>query len=226
MSVEYDKKKRKVIYMDKKLDIIKRFDNGQSKASISRTLGLNESLARLILSKSNEYTERGEVASTSFSTVQCTINRSSILVEMEYLLITWLEDCNQKWIPIGTNNIMVKAISLFSTLKENKFKGDTTIFSASRGSFEKFKARTRMHNDKLTGEAASANKDTAAKFPACFKKIMEKNKYDDCQIFSIYETGLYLKKMLSRTFLAKNEESQPASRLQSLQRPLNSSVGR
>jgi hypothetical protein len=38
---------------------------------------------------------------------------------MEYLLITWLEDINQKQIPIDTNNIMVKALGLFSLLKEN-----------------------------------------------------------------------------------------------------------
>jgi hypothetical protein len=149
MSVESDKNKRKVITLDTKLDIIKRFDNGQSKASIIRALGLNESTVRLILSKSNEYKEQGKVASTSFS-MRCTRNRSSVLVEMKDLLITWLEDCNQKRIPIGTNNIMGKALSLFSSLKENKSKGDTTIFTASRGWFEKFKARTGMHNAKLT----------------------------------------------------------------------------
>jgi hypothetical protein len=38
MSVESDKKKRKVITLDTKLDIFRRFDNGQSKASISRAL--------------------------------------------------------------------------------------------------------------------------------------------------------------------------------------------
>jgi hypothetical protein len=102
MSVESDKKKRKVITLDMKLDIIKRFDNGQSKASISRALGLSESTVRLILSKSNEYKEEGKVASTSFS-IRCARNRSSILVEMENLLITWLEDCNEKRIPIGTD---------------------------------------------------------------------------------------------------------------------------
>jgi CRISPR/Cas system-associated protein Csm6 len=101
MSVESDKKKSKVITLDTKLDIIKRFDNGQSRASISRALDLDESWVRLILSKSNEYKEQGNVASTSFS-IRCTRNRSSILVEMENLLITWLEDCNQKQIPIGT----------------------------------------------------------------------------------------------------------------------------
>jgi hypothetical protein len=101
MSVESDKKKRKVLTLDTKLDIIRRFDNGQSKASMSRALGLNESAVRLILSKSNEYKEQGKVASTAFS-VRCTRNRSSVLVEMGNLLITWLEDCNQKLIPIGT----------------------------------------------------------------------------------------------------------------------------
>jgi hypothetical protein len=93
MSVESDKKKRKVITLDTKLDIIKRFDNGQSKASMSRALGLSGSTVRLIVSKSNEYKEQG---------IRCTRNRSSILVEMENLLINWLEDCNQKRIPIGT----------------------------------------------------------------------------------------------------------------------------
>jgi hypothetical protein len=102
MSVESDKKKRKVITLNTKLGIIKRFDNGQSKASISRALGFNESTVRLILSKSSEYKEEGKVASTSLS-IRCTRNRSSILVEMENLLITWLEDCNQKRIPIGTD---------------------------------------------------------------------------------------------------------------------------
>jgi transposase-like protein len=101
MSVEPDKKKRKVITSDTKLDIIKRFDNGQSKASISRALGLNQSMVRLILSKSNEYKEQGKVTSTSFS-IRCTRNRNFILVEMENLLITWLEYCNKKRIPVCT----------------------------------------------------------------------------------------------------------------------------
>jgi hypothetical protein len=105
MSVKSDKEKRKIITLDTKLDINKPSDNGQSKASISRTLGLNEPPVRLILSRSNEYTEQGKFASTSPST-QCTRNRSSIAVEMDYLLIIWLEDCNQKWILIGTNSIM------------------------------------------------------------------------------------------------------------------------
>lgn len=94
MSVESDNK-CEVITLDMKLDIIERFDNGQSKESISRALGLNESTVWLILSKSNEYTEQSKVPSAS-SSMQCTTNRSFVLVEMECLLIIWLEDCKPK----------------------------------------------------------------------------------------------------------------------------------
>jgi hypothetical protein len=104
MSVESDKKKREVITLDTKFDIIKLFENGESKASISRALGLSGSTVRLIVSKSNEYKEQGKVAAISFS-IRCARNRSSILVEMEKLVITWLEDCNQERIPIGTIGI-------------------------------------------------------------------------------------------------------------------------
>jgi hypothetical protein len=89
---------------------------------------------------------------------------------MVNLLITWLEDCNQKRIPTGINNIMGKALSLFSSFKENKFKGDTTIFSASRGRFQKFEAGTGMRNAKLTVRRTPENGIS------CYRKMYEEKK--------------------------------------------------
>jgi hypothetical protein len=66
-----NKKKCKVINLHTKLHIIKRFDNGQSKASISMAPGLYESTVQQILSKSKEHIQQGKVSSTSFS-MQCT----------------------------------------------------------------------------------------------------------------------------------------------------------
>jgi hypothetical protein len=42
-------------------------------------------------------------------------------------------------------------------VKEKKLKGDSKIFSTSRGWFEKYKVQTRMNNARLLGEAVSAN---------------------------------------------------------------------
>jgi hypothetical protein len=52
MSVEYDRKKCKAVTSDTKPDVIKRFVNGQSKASMSRAQGISESSV-LIPAQSN-----------------------------------------------------------------------------------------------------------------------------------------------------------------------------
>jgi hypothetical protein len=169
MSLESDRKKYEVLTLERKFDIIKRFYNCQSKASVGRALGISASAVRLIVTKFNEYKEQGKVAPSSFS-IRCIRNRSSILVEMVNLLINWLDDCDQKRIPICTNNTMIKALSLFSSFKENKFKEDTTIFSASRGRFGKFKARTGMHNVKLTVRRTVENGIS------CYRKMYEEKR--------------------------------------------------
>lgn len=104
--------KRKVISLGTKLDIIKRFDNGENKAYISRALGLSQSTVRAILSKASKYREKGKTT-FALSSMQCTRNRSPLMIEIEDLLLTWLEECNQKRIPVHGNNIQLKALSLF-----------------------------------------------------------------------------------------------------------------
>ncbi|XP_023223840.1 tigger transposable element-derived protein 1-like isoform X1 [Centruroides sculpturatus] len=202
------KKKRKVITLDTKLEIIKRFKCVKSKSKIASEFGFNESTIRTILSKSDEYSKQGKVASTSAS-MQCTRNRSAIMVEMEDLLIIWLEDCNQKKIPISGFNIMAKALSLFSRLKETKYKEDNSKFTASKGWLENFKSRAGLKNMKIRGEAKSVNKDSASTFLGELQKIIKENDYDYCQIFNVGETALCWKKMPSRTFIAETDVAQP-----------------
>jgi hypothetical protein len=53
--VEFDKRKCKFITLNTKLEIIKQFDDGQSKANISRVLSFSKPTISLTLSESNEY---------------------------------------------------------------------------------------------------------------------------------------------------------------------------
>jgi hypothetical protein len=39
------------------------------------------------------------------------------MIEMETLLSVWIEDCNQKRIPLSPMTIKTKAFNLFETLK-------------------------------------------------------------------------------------------------------------
>ena len=61
----------------------------------------------------------------------------------------------------------------------------------------------------MTGEAASANNEAAAKYPMELQSIIERGEYSDKQIFNLDETGLYWKHLPSHTFIAQKEKTTP-----------------
>lgn len=68
--------------------------------------------------------------------------------------------------------IQVKAVSLFNSIME-KYEGYLETFSASRGWFGCFQKHSRIHNVRIVGESAVANREAALKFPDDFKKFLK-----------------------------------------------------
>lgn len=69
----------------------------------------------------------------------------------------------------------------------------------------KFKERSNLHNMKVQGVASSADVEAGKMYPCNLAKIINEGLYIKQQIFSVNETVLYQKKMLSRTFIARNQ---------------------
>ena len=114
--------------------------------------------------------------------------------------------------------IQKKALKLHSQFTEGQpgpsTAADAEEFHASNGWFDRFLKRYQLRFGKSHGEAASADTEAAAKYPKDFKKLIEEKGYKPEQVFNMDKTGLFWKKMPSRTFIMKDELKAPGFKAQ------------
>jgi hypothetical protein len=137
--------------------------------------------------------------------------RDGLIPEVEKLLIAWINDQTQRiHMPLNQATISAKALSLFETLK-NRGGGTSKdeVFSASKGWFDRFRKRAGWHNIRVQGEAASADAEAARNFPEKLAEIIEEDGCCSRHVFNVGETGLFRKRMPSRSYIAKEEKSMP-----------------
>ena len=150
-------------------------------------------------------------ASTSkFNADVVTRQRSSVMTEMERLLFIWLEDANQRHMPISLSETKFRATSLFEMLKSKQpqpmtEKETNEEFKASNGWWQKFCQRMNMGSVKLHGESGSADYEATEKYPEKLKKIIEEGGYTEDQIFHADETGVFWKAPPTRTIMQKTK---------------------
>ncbi|UYV76289.1 hypothetical protein LAZ67_13003275 [Cordylochernes scorpioides] len=126
-------------------------------------------------------------------------------------LVIWIEDLTQKRIPLDGHLIKMKALKFYKELKESEpstsSRESNPQFSASTGWLTGFIKRHSFHNLKIKGEVASADEEAARKYPEKLAKIIKDGGYCAHQIFNADETGLFWKKMPTRTYIAKSEKN-------------------
>ncbi|XP_047143013.1 tigger transposable element-derived protein 1 [Hydra vulgaris] len=200
--------KRKSITLMEKTAILDRLKNGEKVFSVAKSLNLNESTIRTL--KKNEVKIRKTVANSCPSGAKrATRIRNAIMIKMERALMIWLEDCVSKKIPVCGNLIKRKALKIYEHFKGTdnfSLQQHNHSFTASAGWLDKLKKRYSLHNIKFQGEQASADVKAAEKFKTDLPEIIDKEGYVADQIFNADETGLYWKKLPSRTHISINEK--------------------
>lgn len=88
-----EEKKRLVITLEKKFDVIERHEHGHSNSKIGQDVGLPESMVRNIIKPTSEIKEKYKTASAF-----CGQQKQLQGIEMEPVSV-WMEDCNKKCIP-------------------------------------------------------------------------------------------------------------------------------
>ncbi|KAM7167732.1 tigger transposable element-derived protein 1-like [Macrochelys suwanniensis] len=205
------KKQRSVPMLEEKLNVLDLLKGGMSVASVARKYSRNESSIRAI--KIIETEIRQAVASSAPKTAKVTSQvREKALVKTEKALNLWLEDMNRKRVPMNGTMLQEKALSIYAMFKPPTEEGqpsDKKEFKASQGWLNSFRNRFNLKNVQTTGEAASANEEAAKAYPEQLKEIIEERGYLPEQVFNADETGLFWKKMPTRTYISKSERQAP-----------------
>lgn len=219
MSGKVEKKKpRKAITLETKLNILRRFEAGERPVNIAKALGLAESTVKTIRDRDGSKIKEIAAAASVSDAKKITRARDFLLVKMESLLSIWIEKQNHDQVPLTKSIIQEKAKKLYEDIEKKSCSNNLEHgiaderqpkFLASQGWFERFKARYNLHNVKLKGEAASADSVAAAKFPDVLKAIIHSEGLTSQQVFNVDETGLFWKRLPSRTYISKAENSVP-----------------
>jgi len=133
---------------------------------------------------------------------------------MERRLSIWVDVQTQWNMPLSQLIIRGKARSIFRHIQEGGGGDTSETFTASRGWFDRFKQRTNLHSIRITGEAASADKKAAQKFPATLKAIIEHGNYP-LQLVSMWmKQAFYGKECLLILFSLEKRNVHLGSKLQ------------
>jgi hypothetical protein len=82
-------------------------------------------------------------------------------------------------------------------------------FKASHGWFQSFKTCTNLHSLHTTGKRASTDIAAAMKFSKEVMTIIKGGGHSPKHILNVYETGLFWKRMPSRTIMSREEKKAP-----------------
>ena len=135
--------------------------------------------------------------------VKCKLHRNFHVEKVEQLLTVWVDDLNPKIIPLAHRAIAAKARIILEEIPRKE--GGNGTFNASRGWFTKFKQHSQIHCIQISGEAASAHIEATRAFTAEFKKAIGDDDSSPDLFFNVDETGLYWKKLPSRTYVGESK---------------------
>lgn len=196
------KRDRKSITLHLKLEVLRRFEEGEKLTQIACALGLVTSTVASIRVNKDKIRASSQAA-TPVSATQLTRCRGVLMGHMERLLSLWIEEQRRQNLPVSTLRIQDKARRLFAQLQHEQGGGTwAASFGASNGWFARFKAR---HKVLLTAEPAAADARAAARYPPprpVLRALLEAGRYSARQVFNVDETGLFWKRLPERMLLA------------------------
>uniref|UniRef100_UPI00358F1F1B tigger transposable element-derived protein 1-like n=1 Tax=Myxine glutinosa TaxID=7769 RepID=UPI00358F1F1B len=198
--------------------LLVRLSRGESAASVGRHYDVNEYTVSYI--QKNEKAIHDSISASAVSSTKAVTHARDVhIVRMEKALSIWIKENVQKSMPLSGLLIREKAKQInyhlagagvgasMSDAPSDDGTSSMSSFTASKGWFHRFKEQYCLKNVKFTGERASVDHEAEKTFPAQLARLIEGKGYLPEQVFNADETGLFWKKMSTRTFILKRKET-------------------
>ena len=143
--------------------MITKLEADEKRANVCSSLSLALTTVSTIMVNAEKIKQSAQ-KTTKLRTSNVRYTRNFNIQKMEKLLTLWVDDLNQKRIPLTQRAIAAKAASLFDEIQQKVSVNET--FTSSKGWFARFKKCTQIHCIKICGEVASADIETTRAFTA------------------------------------------------------------
>ena len=196
------KRKKLVVFMDKKLEALNRIDKGELLKNIAAEYGVGTSTV------SDWKKNRKEIEDFCFKmiTKDSLQNRGTVKKarneSLDDALFIWFSEKREHGVPISGPILQEKALSLNSKLAN----GDPN-FTASQGWLERWKARHGIRQLSVSGESLSGDKVGADSFVREFQDIISSENLTQDQIYNADESGLFYRLLPSKTLASRLDDS-------------------
>ncbi|GBM02529.1 Jerky [Araneus ventricosus] len=179
-----NKRKRVVLTITQKLDIIRRLERGENKQDLMRKFNIGSSTIYDIKLQKDKLMKFASSAETSKASDERRTLQQPQHEKLDNILYDWFLLKREEGIPISGPMLMEKA----------------------RDFSEKTEYCKTMKTD-ISGEKKSADSESADEFSAFFEEFIKKNNINLDQIYNADETGVYFRCLPTSTLTGPNEIS-------------------
>lgn len=204
------KRKRVLLTMNEKLQIVNRLEAGETITKLAKEFGIGVSTVgdmKRNAEKIKKFSVTLDKATTSDSAKSRKTMKTADDQELDNVLFRWFIQKRSEGVPLSGPMIKEKALILNSKL------GGSEDFKASSGWLEKFKHRHGIRQLSIEGEKMSSNIAAGELFVGELRKIINDEKLTADQVYNCDETGLYWKALPTKTLAAANEASAPGRKM-------------
>ena len=201
--VERQRKQRKNISLEDKIDIIKRKEDNTklSDEKLANEYGVDRSTISTILRKKEKFLQLH--ASANYSDLKKTRIQEARFPSLEEALYKWFQSLHTQNIPVSQDVLREKAVIFYNKARENGVQ--LPKLEASKGWLEKFQKRYNIGSKIITGESESVPLEHVE---SGRKKLQELIALFDIEnVYNADEPGLFFQLGPNRTLATKSDRA-------------------